>query len=240
MNDNVRDDYTYIGEELDVFSYATNWKTYWSSTLAKYMGATVLEVGAGIGTNTQLLCNDSYQRWLATEPDTAMYHHLGARQANGDLPAICEFSPLTVGELPSDDQFDTIMYIDVLEHIEHDADELRHAAAHLKTGGYLIVLCPAYQFLYTAFDEAIGHYRRYTASMFCDITPPDCTIEKLYYLDSVGLLASLANQLLLQQSTPAKEQILFWDRAMVPISRIVDSLIFRRAGRSVIGIWRKD
>lgn len=53
----------------------------------------------------------------------------------------------------------------MLEHIEADAAEMNKAAALLNPGGHIIVLSPAFQFLYNPFDKAIGHYRRYNKRM---------------------------------------------------------------------------
>src|SRR5258707_343019 len=92
------------------------------------------------------------------EPDSAFAKRISS------LPHLqnCE---VLVGMLPDpDDQekFDAILYIDVLEHIKEDAAELILAARHLKTNGVIVVLAPAFPWLYTQFDAAIGHFRRYT------------------------------------------------------------------------------
>ena len=58
-------------------------------------------------------------------------------------------------------KFDTILYMDVLEHIENDEKEINKALKQLNSGGYLIFFVPAYQFLYSDFDKAIGHIKRY-------------------------------------------------------------------------------
>ena len=59
------------------------------------------------------------------------------------------------------------------------------------------------------------------------------------YLDSIGMLASSANVLLLKQSLPTLRQIQFWDRYIIPVSKVVDPLLGHRVGKSVVGIWRK-
>lgn len=232
--------FEYVGGELDVFQHAHNWKTYWSRQLTPWIGREVLEVGAGLGANTALLCDGSHTRWLAIEPDDQMYQKLVAQQAAGAFANPCQFAHETVQTLSASEQFDTIMYIDVLEHIEADAGELAEAARHLQPHGHLIVLAPAYPFLYTAFDAAIGHYRRYTRQSLLDLAPPDCTVKQAFYLDTVGLLASLGNRLLLRDANPSLRQILFWDRFLVPPSRVTDWLVRYRMGRSVICVWQKS
>ena len=127
-----------------------------------------------------------------------------------------------------------ITYIDVLEHIQDDSEELRRSASLLREGGAVIVLAPAYAWLVSPFDKAVGHFRRYVAA-----TPANLRPARVFYLDSIGLLLSLANRLFLRQSIPSRWQILFWDRILIPLSRVMDRVIRFRAGRSIVAIWRK-
>ena len=96
--------------------------------------------------------------------------------------------------------FDNLLYIDVLEHIKDDREEIISAARRLRPGGHLITLSPAHPLLYSEFDAAIGHHRRYTRASILCLTPDTLKPVRVRYLDSVGLLASLANQLLLRES----------------------------------------
>jgi SAM-dependent methyltransferase len=233
-------DFPYAGTELALFAKAVNWKRYWRSQLQPYLDQPrILEVGAGVGATTQALCDVGSQRdlWLGLEPDYQLYRQACAKQA--ELPAHCQFRHGTLDALTEGEQFDTILYIDVLEHIAHDAAEVQHAAEHLKQGGHLIVLSPAYQYLYSAFDHAIGHYRRYTRSTLSKLTPPTLRVRRMFYLDSVGLLTSLANKLILHAPLPTADQIHLWDSRLIPVSRFIDPLLFYSMGRSVIGIWEK-
>jgi len=58
--------------------------------------------------------------------------------------------------------------------------------------------------------------------------------------DSIGFFAALANKLLLRKRYPTQKQVLFWDRWMVPVSRVTDKLFIHRFGKSIIGIWKKQ
>lgn len=233
-------EFAYIGDELTVFSKATNWKKYWGSKIRPYLGNTVLEVGAGIGGTTSVLIEPSFRRWLAIEPDGDMVRDLQARQQAGEFPANCEFMQATTADLSSDQLFDSAIYIDVLEHIEKDAAEVQRAVTLVKPGGYVIVLSPAFQYLYTEFDAAIGHYRRYTRKSIQALTPDGARVQTAFYLDAVGCLASLGNKILLKSSTPNDRQIWMWDRLMVPLSRVVvDRLVGYSFGRSVVCVWRR-
>src|SRR5579859_7336876 len=232
-------EFTYVGQELDIFSRAVHWKNYWKQKISPFLGKTVLEVGAGIGATTRVICDDRFESWLALEPDGQMAQYLNRAKAKGEFPANCTFQQGTIADLPAEAKFESILYIDVLEHIECDADEVKNAAAHLSPGGHLIVLSPAYQWLYTPFDAEIGHYRRYTAKVLERLTPPGCAIQRCFYLDSVGLLASLTNKWFLHSEQPSVQQILFWDTFIIPVSRGIDRLSQFRFGRSAVCIWQR-
>jgi SAM-dependent methyltransferase len=231
--------FTYVGSELDLFAAATNWKRYFRSQITRYLQDTVLEVGAGFGATTGVLFNPQCQRWVCLEPDAALLGRLQERVASGELPDGCEPVLGTIGDLPPGQVFDAILYIDVLEHIEDDASEFRRAVACLRPGGYLIILCPAHQWLYSPFDAAIGHWRRYTLKRYKTLTTRDTKIVALKYLDSIGMLASLSNRLLLRQSMPTHREVAFWDKILVPCSRRLDVLLAYSLGKSALGIWRR-
>ena len=130
--------------------------------------------------------------------------------------------------------------MDVLEHIKDDFSEVKTVTQHLSVGGYLVVLAPAHQWLFTPFDRAIGHYRRYNKKSLASLMPKSLDCIKLIYLDSVGLIASLGNRFVLKSKTPTKQQIQLWDKAMVPLSKSIDPLLQYSLGKSVLGIWQKQ
>jgi SAM-dependent methyltransferase len=235
MSDNS---FSYVGSELDVFAKATNWKGYWAGVLEPYIGSDVLDVGAGKGATAHLLCGKRNRRWVALEPDAGLANSIMEDVASGKLPKNCEVRVGTLDALAPDEKFDTILYMDVLEHIESDRDELAKAARHLKPEGYIVVLSPAHQWLFTPFDAAIGHFRRYNARTLSAATPELLDLIRVFYLDSVGMLASLANRLLLNSAHPSLAQIQLWDNWMVPVSRVVDPLIGNRVGKSIVGIFQ--
>jgi hypothetical protein len=112
--------------------------------------------------------------------------------------------------------------------------------AHLTSKGKIIVLSPAHPGLFTEFDRALGHYRRYTRRTLRACTPEGASLIGLFALDSFGLLATVANKLLLHQSMPTAKQLAFWDNCLVPVSRWTDPLIAFSLGKSLIAIWQKN
>lgn len=230
---------TYCGSELEVFSQARNWKRYWAETIAPYLGNEVLDVGAGIGATARVLRTRTYRRWVELEPDKDLALTIKGLQERGEIPDYYEIVNGTSSALPAVGAFDTILYIDVLEHIADDRGELARATGLLTAGGHIIVIAPACRFLFTEFDRQIGHFRRYATADFVRLRPAGCEIVKLSYLDSVGMLASLANKLLLKTGSPSLRQIRFWDGVLVPVSRLVDRLLIGKIGKSVVCVMEK-
>jgi SAM-dependent methyltransferase len=230
---------SYVGEELELFARATSWKAYVARQVAPYLGRDVLEVGAGFGGTTRWLARGSFRRWVCLEPDDTLAARLCESVPFGAFASCCEAIAGTLEAIPPEPAFDTILYIDVLEHIEDDADELARATDRLRPGGRLVVLSPAHPWLFTPFDRALGHYRRYTKASLRAVAPPGTELTRLAYLDSVGLLASLGNRLILRSAMPSAGQIALWDKVMVRVSRLVDPLLAYSCGKSVLGVWRK-
>jgi SAM-dependent methyltransferase len=228
--------FKYVGNELDTFSRARNWRSYWASTLRRYIAGDVLEVGAGIGANIAPVNNARVRSIHCLEPDPGLATHLS--RAAREIPRTT-VSVGTIGDVAGR-QFDTVLYIDVLEHIEDDQAELARAAQLLRPGGSLIILAPAHQALYSSYDKALGHYRRYDRRNLGLCSPASCRLEKMDYLDSVGLLASSGNKIMLKQSEPRLWQILLWDRCMIPLSRALDRLLGYRLGKSIVAVWVRD
>lgn len=231
--------YRYIGTELELFAAAANWKTYAAQNIVRFVSGRVLEVGAGIGANAVFLHNDRVYEWTCLEPDTDLAGRIEERLRHGELPQSCRVVNGTIASFDGAARFDTILYIDVLEHIADDRSELARAAQLLLPEGRLVVLAPAHQFLFSPFDTAIGHYRRYNQTMLRALTPPGCRVETTMMLDSAGLFASLANRVLLSAPLPTRRQIAIWDRLLVPVSLVLDRATAHRFGKTVVAVWRK-
>jgi 2-polyprenyl-3-methyl-5-hydroxy-6-metoxy-1,4-benzoquinol methylase len=230
---------TYPGSELALFAEARHWKRYVAQMLAPYIGERVLDVGAGIGSNIRYLHHAGIREWLCLEPDPEMAWRLAESLARGALPSTCHVVGGGIAALERGAAYDTILYLDVLEHIADDRAELAEAAARLASRGALIVLAPAHAFLFSPFDAAIGHHRRYSKASLIAAAPRDLVLRSCYMLDSVGFFASLANRLLLKSAQPTAREIALWDRVMVPLSRAVDRATGYRFGKSVVAIWRR-
>jgi 2-polyprenyl-3-methyl-5-hydroxy-6-metoxy-1,4-benzoquinol methylase len=232
--------FEYSGTELEIFERAINWKAYWTHQISPHIGDSVLEVGAGIGANTKGLYARENQTWLCLEPDARQCAIIDEKIKSGILPPSLEAQAKTINDLDDGKFFDTILYIDVLEHIKEDGLELINASSRLLKGGKIVIISPAHNFLFSEFDTKIGHYRRYNRKMLQRIIPSNMKKNRLYYLDSIGFFASLANKLLLKSSDPTHKQIQLWDRLMVRASRVADPLLGYNFGKTIVCIIEKE
>lgn len=226
-------EYLYPGAELELFAHAINWKSYFKKQLVPYIQGRVLEVGAGIGETSKFLQNEKVSHWTYLEPDERLFSELVKKNYRSKSD---EFICGRIEDI-KDKIFDTILYIDVLEHIEDDFNELECCSRFLAKNGRIIILSPAHNILFSEFDRSIGHFRRYNHKMLKNLEYKDLRLKQYIYLDSLGLLLNLCNKLILKKSIPSKKQILFWDRCIVPISKLLDPILDNKLGKTIIGIF---
>jgi len=227
----------YAGRELELFALASNWKRYVKAEIGKYLAGNILEIGAGLGGTTLALHDGTARRWVCLEPDANQAKRLRAAVTERwgyCAPGVIAGSLRALADRPL---FDCVLYLDVLEHIQDDRRQIEAAARLVRPGGHIVVLSPAHQWLFSNFDKSIGHLRRYDKQNLRPLMPSGWIEKKLAYLDSVGVLLSLANVLALRQALPSRLQLLAWDRFCVPLSRIVDRVLLGKFGKSILAVW---
>jgi SAM-dependent methyltransferase len=235
--------YNYVGSELFIFKNALNWKKYWASILFPHISGDILEVGAGIGANISSIYNTKVKSWSAVEPDKSLLDEFERQIEIEKLEININLINGTARDVKEGNYFDVILYIDVLEHIENDSAEINEVLNLLKPGGRIIILAPAHKFLFTEFDIAVGHYRRYNKKLIRELmNSKSQSLEetKLIYLDFLGGALSLINRFVLNQSHPSRSQIVFWDSVIIPMSKIIDNLLRFQVGKSILAIYTRS
>ena len=226
-------EYLYPGAELELFAHAINWKSYFKKHLIPYVQGRVLEVGAGIGETSKFLQNEKVSQWTYLEPDKRLFSELVKKKCRSKSD---EFICGTTNDIKGK-KFDTVLYIDVLEHIDNDFNELECCSHLLAKNGRIIILSPAHNILFSHFDKSIGHFRRYNYKLLKDLENKDLRLKHYIYLDSLGLFLNLCNKLILKKSIPSIKQILFWDRCIVPLSKLLDPILGNKFGKTIVGIF---
>ena len=147
---------------LDAFSSATNFNKWMADTIRPHVGKSVLEVGAGMGNLTRYLL-PGRKRYVATDVDPQhlerLHNHLSQRPnlEITELDAACPDNHAIFHG-----QMDTVVCLNVLEHLEDDVGALRNIRLMLKEGGRAVILVPAGQSIFNSLDQELGHFRRYS------------------------------------------------------------------------------
>jgi SAM-dependent methyltransferase len=137
-------------------------------------------------------------------------------------------------------KFDTIIYLDVLEHITNDQAELTFAYKTLKKNGHLIINVPAFSHLFSDFDKDVNHVRRYNKENIMNLTKNfKYNYIKMTYYDTLGYIFSLTSKLFIKEyKRKFSEKIKFWD-FLIPLSKIIDIATFNLLGKSLLIIIKK-
>jgi protein-L-isoaspartate O-methyltransferase len=192
--------------------------------LRAHLQGNVLEVGAGAGYITSELALRA-QRVVAIEPTSELHEQLSERTAllpnvsvvNGTLRDYVAQAD-SPGPVPL---FDAIVYINVLEHIEADAEELALAKELLHPGGSVLIVVPAHQWLYARVDQLTGHFRRYSKRSLCNIIASSgLEVRELKYFDAVGLFPYLVLYRWLRSTSTSGANAALYSRVIMPISYI--------------------
>jgi SAM-dependent methyltransferase len=237
--------FAYPGRELEAMSEASNYHRWILEVFAPYLGRHLVEVGAGLGSFSELILSRHACETLSlVEPSGEMYQQLVARARS--LPAtprvltyhanFPQAAPLISATHP----LDSVLYVNVLEHIADDEAELDAIHNALSDHGRLFLFVPALRWLYGAFDERVGHVRRYTkAELETKLRRAGFQPIVSRYFDLPGVAPWWIKYRLLKSATMDPGAVRFYDRYVVPVARRVESLINPPVGKNVIVIAEK-
>lgn len=236
--ENMSNDTTphYPGKDLEAMSFAVNYHKWIIDEFEPYLGETVAEVGAGIGSISKLLLGKRIKRLLAFEPSHNMYPLLEKelRQEERARAVNDFFSPRYTQE-----GFDSVVYINVLEHIQDDRTELANALEALKPKGHLLLFVPALAWLYSDLDKQVGHFRRYTKKdLSYLVRNVGFTLVKARYFDLAGIIPWYVNFVLLRNSI-GSGSVSLYDKLAVPTMRRIESAVPPPIGKNVLLIGKK-
>ena len=223
----------YPGKELEIFDKAVLWRKYIYFLVKKYIKNGLLEVGAGIGSFTENYKNDLKNITL-TELDKQNIKRLKKRFKGSKIKIETKLTSKLNGK------FNSILYMNVLEHIKNDKKEINISLNKLNKKGYLIILVPAHNELYTKFDKEIGHFRRYKVNFFKKLKLKNAKIVKLQYLDCLGYFLYYLNKIFYKNEIyPSKTKIFIWDKFFTPLTFFFDRFLNYRFGKNVLCIIEK-
>jgi SAM-dependent methyltransferase len=218
---------------LERLAVAPKFNRWMFDRLRPWIGQRVLEVGSGIG-NLSVFLQDR-QRVVLTDAEPRYLERLRERfggRASIDVARLC--LPVVDGALAAE-RFDTVICLNVLEHIEDDVASLTAMRGLLPPGGRLVLLVPALRALYGSLDRALGHCRRYTrVELIAKLRETGFVLRHLEYFNLAGIPGWWVTGRLLRRSLIPTASLRWYD-ALVPLFRL-ERLLPWRIGQSLIAV----
>ena len=205
--------------------------------MAPYVGGHVLEVGSGIGNMTRYL--SACDRIVATDINPAYVEALRGAFDNDPRVRVCRFDLGAEQVAPEvGNGFDTVLCLNVLEHVEHDVAALRRLHDVLTPEGRIVLVVPSLRSLFGEIDRAIGHHRRYERGELIEkLTAAGFQVEHVSSFNSIGALGWYVNARLLRRRTVPGFQARVND-LLVPMLRLEEHL-HCSVGLSLLAIARR-
>jgi len=226
----------YPGKELEAMSFAENYHRWIIAELARFLGRTAVEVGAGKGDITALLLEAGVERLFAYEPSPKLFGELEKRYKRE--PRVTVINDLFRPE-SAPPCIDSVIYINVLEHIEHDRLELRSVFQALDPGARLLVFVPALKWLFSAADAELGHFRRYEDhELLTRVKEAGFQIEKWRYFALAGIIPWYLNFVLFKRPFTARSVFLY-DRVVIPSMRRIERWVKPPTGKNLLLVGYK-
>lgn len=239
----MSDEFNYTGLDLDSMDGADNYHRWILSYFKPYLGANVVEVGAGIGSFSRLVAElDPVKQLLLIEPAVEMAPRLEENAPTIKGATASTFSGMLADATGRVSEFapDSFVYVNVFEHVEHDEEEIARVFELLPSGGTLCIFVPALPFLYSKFDKSIDHFRRYTLNgLRRSVREAGFEVETDRYFDIAGILPWLIKFRLLGSTTLDTTSVGIYDRFVVPLMRRVEKLLRPPVGKNVLLVARK-
>ena len=205
-----------------------------------YLGRVVLELGAGIGTFSAHLIDAPIDRLFLLEPAPSLGRRLEERFRGHPrvrvLQGILEdFRP----ELRTA-RVESVVTVNVLEHIPDDRAALRSIRDILVPGGTVLIFVPALPFLYGSMDRTFGHVRRYTKTVLVSMLH-DLGYEVLHsrYMNLLGAVSWFLAGRVLRQRTVSPLAVTIADRTLIPLSHQLERWVHPPLGQSVLVAARR-
>jgi SAM-dependent methyltransferase len=231
-------DKNYEGRDLEVLADMPNYYAWIMSWFGPYVRGRVVEYGAGTGTFSQYLRPQADSLTLI-EPSVNLQAAL--REKFPDDPSV-EIGAITLEEhvtQTGSGAVDTVVLVNVLEHIENDAWALSELSRIVAPGGCILIFVPALSLLMSKLDKLLGHFRRYYLVELKErLQRAGIDIVTCRYFDLPGIVPWFVVNKLLGSSSFNPTLVRLYDRAIVPLARGAEAVIRPPLGKNLVAIGR--
>lgn len=234
-------------ETLEAMEYAPVYHQWILDEFSTHIGKNIVEVGSGSGSISKKLLEYNPSTLFCIEPSEMVYNKLmkNMEEFKSKTDYKTEVTPLNTYLSDSLDnlkkeEIDTMIYINVLEHIEDDVAELKLMHECLSKDGKILIFVPALQWIYGTHDKNVGHYRRYyKKELRRKIESAGFTVVSIKYFDAMGILPWWFSFKVLKIKYLNNGQSKVYDKWIVPITRFMERIIPPMAGKNLIVIAKK-
>ncbi len=222
-----------MASTLDRLDDASKYADWLGDLISPHVRGRVVEIGAGIGTLTERIRSEA-QELTAVEPAPALCQELKSRFADQPEIEVVQGDLAAVSDLRS---CDTVILVNVLEHIEDDREALQQIRSMLASGGRVILYVPAFQALYSEFDRRIGHHRRYRKrELGRRLRAAGYQIDELRHVNTIGFGLWWLGVKTLGQDPGSSPATTLYDRAVVPWQRAIEDRTQPPVGQSLLAV----
>ncbi len=225
---------------LELFAETPAFNRWLFAQISSFCKGEVLEIGSGIGNISGLLIEMNEKVHLSDLRDEYCLYLEKKYAANARLKGVYQID-LSLLDFDSRfpgllHRFDTVVALNVIEHIERDELAVQNAKKLLRPGGILIILVPAGQSLFNRFDQELGHYRRYNKKTVSGLlSGAGLTVIKSSYFNFGGILGWWYSGSVLKKKIIPHAQLKLFNQ-LVPAFRMLDQLVAHAAGLSVFAV----
>lgn len=233
----------YVGKDLEAMSFAVNYHRWILNEFRPFLGKNLVEVGAGSGSFSEMLLGEKPESLAMVEP-SEMFSHLRQNVSQIETETRTTFYQAIFAEaragIINQKRPDSVVYVNVLEHIEDDSAELEMIYDTLENKGRCFIFVPALMALYGDFDRRIGHFRRYTKSEIEEkCRAAGFKVLKSKYFDFAGMLPWYVKYKLLKSDSLESGAVELYDKFVVPAIRLAENLITPPVGKNLLLIAEK-
>ena len=203
-----------------------------------YLGNDSCEVGAGSGTFTKRIA-DKVETLVALEPDYDSYKALTSQFSNQSDRVRTIHAGAEALDTVRKDSLDSVVLVNVLEHLENHKAVMQELARIVKPGGHIIIWVPASELLYSPFDLAVGHFRRYSKLELKALAlDSGLQIVNIQHVNLLGFIAWAGVAKLARQAPTQSGLTRIWDEHVIPKMQRIEKSISVPFGQSLLSVTR--
>ena len=230
----------YAADDLETMQEARRYAAHVFDLFRPHIGSRVLEVGCGIGTMSRRLA-DIAETVVGIEPNLNCARRV--QEELGEHPRfslrVCHLEECDKSELSSH-RFDTVVCVNVLEHIADDVRALKTFREVVAPKGRVLIFVPAVQAAYGPLDAELGHHRRYSKQTLSKaLTEAGLELVALHYTNPIGLIGWMYNAHVANSTAHSLTQVRLFETLIAPWALPLERLIAPPIGLSLVAVGRR-